>query len=240
MNSSGLTLQNPSFLQPVQACGLEDLNRLDRWLYQHFQDLFMDPDNYQSDVTMEDPGSTMNSQVGLDGLNGLNAIPPFAFSHDRFFMPQPTFHRTSFSVVGPLSEDTGPFQGLLPHIPRSSANYGLTQPQHSMYSEAFSAFGDSCVMEWSSEGADLHSSQLFQDISLHGMSNSVYEPAAQPFQGFNYEEHVPLNSSARFNEQLSVPIMQASQAKDKVKCTWDGCSVSINKYNLAQSCQRGT
>ncbi|KAG1835337.1 hypothetical protein DFJ58DRAFT_847460 [Suillus subalutaceus] len=272
MNSSRSTLQNPSSSQlgqaldqhsmrlVLQSC-LERLDMLDRQVHEEIQEirsLLMDLDNYQSDITMEDLGrcdSTVNSQAELDGLN---AIPPFASSHDRCFMPQPAFHRTSFDVTGPLLEGEASPQGdfavyaafplntyrvragLLPHSARSSADYGpvvrpsLTQPQHSMYSEAFSAFGDPRIMELSSEGADPHLGQFIQDVSLRGTSDSVYEPAAQPFQGINYEEHVPLNSSARPNEELSVPVVQASQVKDKVKCTWYGCSTFVNKDNLTR------
>ncbi|KAG1884607.1 hypothetical protein F4604DRAFT_1919051 [Suillus subluteus] len=194
---------------------------------------------YQSDVTMGDSGgydSTVDSQAGLDGTN---AIPPFVSSHDRCFVPQPAPHRTSFGVMGSLSEGTGPPQGLLPRGARSSADYrpdaqpSLTQPQHDMYDEAFSAFLDPRVMESSSEGVDPRLGQLFQDLSLHDTSDSIYEPTALPFQGIYYE-HVASSSSARPDEQLSVPVMQVSQVKDKVRCTWDGCSALVNKDNLTR------
>ncbi|KAG1853496.1 hypothetical protein DFJ58DRAFT_394711 [Suillus subalutaceus] len=244
------TLQNPSSSRPRQAPDqhsmrpvlqpyLERLDRLERCMQEEIQEIrsfFMDLlDNCQSDVTMEDPGrcdSTVDSQAGLDGLN---AIPLFVSSHDRCFVPQPAFHRTLF--VGPLSEGTGPPQGLFPNGARSSADYGpvvqpsLTQPRYSTYSEALSEFRDPRATELSSKGAD---PRLVQDLSLRGTSDSVYEPAAQPLQGIYSEEHVASSSSARPDKQLSVPVVQASQAKDKVKCTWDGCSAFINKDNLTR------
>jgi hypothetical protein len=146
-------------------------------------------------------------------------------------------------------------------LPGSSADYrpvvhpSLTQPQHSMYpAEAFSAFRYSSprVTETSLQGADPPLGQLFQgqfaiirrftlstynislDLSLQGTSDPIYEPAAQPFQGVYFEEHVPSSSSARPDKQRSAPVAQSSQVKDKVKCTWNGCSALVNKDNLTR------
>jgi hypothetical protein len=119
-----------------------------------------------------------------------------------------------------------------------------------MYNEAFPTSRDAHVMELSSEGTDpgrgqllqgqfaiirsfsLKCSQNIEGLSLGGTSDSLYEPSVQPFQGIYYEEHVPSSSSARPDEQLSVPIAQVSQVKDKVKCPWHGCSALVNKDNL--------
>ncbi|KAG1851804.1 hypothetical protein C8R48DRAFT_360840 [Suillus tomentosus] len=88
-----------------------------------------------------------------------------------------------------------------------------------MYSEAFSAFCDPRVTESSLE-----------DLSLRGAFDSIHESVAQPLQGIYFEEHVTLSSSARPDVQLSVPI----QVKDKVKCTWHGCSALVKKDNLSR------
>ncbi|KAG1775719.1 hypothetical protein EV702DRAFT_173531 [Suillus placidus] len=245
----------------LQSC-LERLDKLDRRVHKEIQEirsLFTDfLDNYQSDVTMEDSGgcdSTVDSQAGL---NGLNAILPFVSLHDRCSVPQPPAHRTSFGVTGSLLEGTGPRQsksavytafplnthcvraGLFPHGARSSADYGpivqpsLPQPQYSMYSEAFSTFHDPRVTESSLEGADPRLVQRSQGLSLRGTCDSVYEPAAQPFQGIYLRERVPSSSSARPDEQLSIPVAQARQGKGKVRCTWYGCSTVINKDSLTR------
>lgn len=106
-----------------------------------------------------------------------------------------------------------------------------------MYSEAFSAFrhGGPRVTEASLEGTDPPLGQnVSLDLSVQGTSDSIYEPAAQPFQGIYFEEHVPSSSSARPDKQLSAPVAQASQVKDKVKCTWNGCSALVNKDNLTR------
>ncbi|KAG2753140.1 hypothetical protein P692DRAFT_20723532 [Suillus brevipes Sb2] len=120
-----------------------------------------------------------------------------------------------------------------------------------MYSEAFSAFRDTRITGTSLEGVDPPLGQIFQgqfatvrgfnlstynvslDLSRQGTSD-IYEPAAQPFQGIYFEEHVPSNSSVRLDEQLSAPVAQASQVKDKVKCTWNGCSAFISKGCLTR------
>ncbi|KAG2066353.1 hypothetical protein BDR04DRAFT_1144909 [Suillus decipiens] len=226
----------------LQSC-LERLDRLDRRVHEEIEEVrsvFRNLlDNCQSDVTMEDSGrcdSTVDFQAGLDGLN---AIPPFVSSQDHCFMPSPVPHRTSFGDMGSLSEGTGPTQSLLPYGTHSSDGCGpiqpsLTRPQYSMYPEAYSALHDLRVTESSSEDADLRPGQLFQDSSLCGMSNSVHEPAAQPFQGIYFEKHVLSSSSARSDEQLSIPIIQANKVKDKVKCTWNGCSALVNKDNLTR------
>ncbi|KAG1865152.1 hypothetical protein C8R48DRAFT_706188 [Suillus tomentosus] len=180
-----------------------------------FRDLL---DNCQSDATTENSGgcnSTIDSEAGFDGLNIIHC-----------FVPQPAPHGTSFRVTGLLSEGTGSPQGLLPH----AANY-VTHPQHSMYLEAFSASCDPRVTELPSDNVDPH-----LDLSLRGTSDSGYETAAQPFQGICFEEHVLSSSSARLGPdvQLFVPVVQASQTKHKVKCTWDGCSAVVNKDNLTR------
>ncbi|KAG1868887.1 hypothetical protein C8R48DRAFT_671447 [Suillus tomentosus] len=165
--------------------------------------------------------SAVDSQAGLDGLN---AIPPFVSSHDRYFVSQPAPHGT-FRVMGSLSEGTGSPQGLLAHSARSSADY-VTQVQHNMYSEVFPALCDPRVTESSSAGVDARF-----ELSLRGTSN---EPAAQHFQGIHSQEHVPSSSSAGPDAQLSIPVVQASQAKNKVQCTRSGCSTLVNKDNLTR------
>jgi hypothetical protein len=79
---------------------------------QEIRSFFVDLlDNYQSDIAMGNSGrynSTINSQAGLDGLN---AIQPFISSHDRCFVPQPAPHRTSYGVMGSLSQGTSLPQG---------------------------------------------------------------------------------------------------------------------------------
>ncbi|KAG1749440.1 hypothetical protein EDB19DRAFT_1904541 [Suillus lakei] len=254
MISPRSTLPNPSSSRLGQAYDqhstrlallscLERLDRLDHRVHEEIQEIrsfFTDLlDNCQSDVTMGDLGgcdSTVNSQAGL---NELNAIPPFVSSHDRFCVPRPAPHRTSFGITGSLSEGTGPPQGGLFHYGTpSSADYGptarpsLTQPQHSTYSEAFSVFCDPRVTE--SGGADPDLGQLFQDLSLHGTSSSAYRPTAQPFRGIYFGEHVPSSYSASPDEQPAVPVVQASHVKDKVKCTWYGCPALVNKDNLTR------
>lgn len=130
--------------------------------------------------------------------------------------------------------------GLSPHGTHNSAGYepiqsSLARPQYSMYSEGFTALHDLRVTESSSEGTDLHPGELVSlDSSLRGTSNSVHEAAAQPFQGISFEEHVLSSSSARPDEQLHVPIVQASKVKDKVKCTLNGCSALVNKDCLTR------
>ncbi|KAG2092821.1 uncharacterized protein F5147DRAFT_721869 [Suillus discolor] len=244
MNSSTSTLQNPSFSQPGQApdqqstrlvlqsylqC-LDRLDRLERRVHEEIQEirsLFRNIlDNYQSNVTMEDSGgcdSTVDSQAGLDGLN---VITPFGSSHDRYFMPQPAPHEASFGVMGSLSES---IEGLLLNGTHGFANY--VTPQHSMYSEGFPAFCDPRVTESSLEPEGVKSRLGF---SLHGTIDSIYEPAPQPFQSVYLEEHVPSDSLVGPDAQLPVLVMQASQAKDRVKCTQDGCSAILNKDNLTR------
>ncbi|KAG2096356.1 uncharacterized protein F5147DRAFT_778405 [Suillus discolor] len=164
---------------------------------------------------MENSGGCFSTVDSRAGLNGLDAITPFKSSHDRCFVPQTT---------------TGSPQGLLPHSARSSADY-VTQPQHSMYSAGFPTFCDPRVIKSSSEpeGVDVRF-----DLLLHGTSDPAYEPAAQPFQGFYFGEHVPFSSSARPDAQLSVPVVQTNQAKDRVECTWDGCPALISKDSLTR------
>ncbi|KAG1897362.1 uncharacterized protein F5891DRAFT_982746 [Suillus fuscotomentosus] len=216
MNSSTSTLQSPSFSQPGQAPDqqstrlllqsyLQCLDRLDRLEHrvheeiQEMRSLFRNIlDNYQSNVTMEDSGgcdSTVDSQAGLDGLN---VITPFGSSHDRYFMPQPAPHEASFGVMGSLSES---IEGLLLNGTREFANY--VTPQHSMYSEDFLAFYDPRVTESSSESGIVDARLGF---SLRGTIDSIYEPAAQPFQGVYLEEHVPLDSLVGPDAQLPVPV----------------------------------
>jgi hypothetical protein len=173
----------------LQSC-LERLNRLDNRMHetiQEFRSFLMNLlDNYQSDITMEDSGGcdrTVDSQVVLDSPN---AIPPFVFSHGHCLVPQPAPHRTSLGITGSLSEGTGSPQckfavytafslnthrvraSLLPHGAHSSVDHGpvvqpsLTEPQHSMYSEAFSAFRDPRATKLSSEGAGPHLGQHSQ------------------------------------------------------------------------------
>lgn len=116
MNPSTSTLRSPSFPQLGQApevlqLYLQCLDRLDMLEcrvheeIQEIRSLFRNIlDNCQSNVTMDDSGgcdSTVDSQAGLDGLN---AITPFGYSHDRYFVPQPTPH-ASFGVVESLSEN---------------------------------------------------------------------------------------------------------------------------------------
>ncbi|KAG1805794.1 uncharacterized protein BJ212DRAFT_1390413 [Suillus subaureus] len=256
MKSSRLTLQNPSSSQPgqdsdqhstrlaLQSClerleHLKRVNRLDPRVHAEIQEihsLFMDLlDNYQSDVMMADSGGYGGTVVPQAGI----AIPPFVSSHDSGFVPQPAPYRTSFGVMGSLSEGRGALQGLLPHSVRSSTDYrpaaqpSLTQPQHSMNSEAFSGFRDPCITESLTEGVNPRFGQLFQDLSLRDTSDPVHKPTALPFQGIYYE-HVAPSSSARPDERLSVPVVQVSQVKDKVKCTWHGCAVLVNKDNLTR------
>lgn len=103
-----------------------------------------------------------------------------------------------------------------------------------MYSEAFSAFRDPRIMRTSLEGVDPPLRQNASlDLSLQSTSD-IYEPAVKPFQGIYSEEHVPPSSSARPDIQLSAPVAQANQVKDKVKCTWNGCSAFVNKDNLTR------
>ncbi|KAG1799271.1 uncharacterized protein HD556DRAFT_1439677 [Suillus plorans] len=172
-------------------------------------------DNCQSDVTMENSGECFSTVDSRAGLNGLDAITPFGSSHDRCFVPQPT---------------TGSPQGLLPHSARSSADY-VAQPQHSIYSAGFPAFCDPRVTRSSSEPEGMDARF---DLLLRGTSKPVYEPSAQTFQGIYFGEHVPSSSSAGPDAQLSVSVVQANQAKDKVECTWDGCSAVISKDSLTR------
>ncbi|KAG2363086.1 hypothetical protein BDR07DRAFT_1609058 [Suillus spraguei] len=221
----GQTPDQHSMRLVLQSC-LERLDRLDCRVHEEIQEvrsIFRNLlDNCQSDVTKEGSGgcdSTVDSQAGLDGLN---AIPALMSSHDHCFMPLLAPHRTSFGVMRSLSEGTGPTQSLLPHGTYNSAGYGpiqssLTRPQYSMYSESFTALHDLHVTESSSEGADLRPENLpvSLDSSLRGTSNSVHESTAQPFQGIYFDEH-------------------ANKVKDKVKCTWNGCSALVNKDNLTR------
>ncbi|KAG1890748.1 uncharacterized protein F5891DRAFT_986788 [Suillus fuscotomentosus] len=199
---------NPSFPQPGQApevlqLYLQCLDRLDMLEcrvheeIQEIRSLFRNIlDNCQSNVTMEDSGgcdSTVNSQAGLDGLN---AITPFGYSHDRYFMPQPTPHASS-GVVESLSEN---IEGsLLLDGTHGFANY--VAPQHSMYSEGFPAFCDPRITESSFESEGVKSRLGF---SLHGTIDSIYEPAAQPFQSVYLEEHVPSDSLVGPDAQLPI------------------------------------
>ncbi|KAG2092824.1 uncharacterized protein F5147DRAFT_840582 [Suillus discolor] len=226
MDSSRSTLQNPSSSWPGQAADqhstrlvrqsclqcLDRLDKLERRVHEEIQEiqeirsLFKNIlENDQSDVTMENSGGCVTIIDSQASLNDFNAIPPFASSHNRGFVPQPVFNGTSFGVTGSLSEGTGSPEGLLPHGTRNFADY--VTPQHSMYSEGFPTFGDPRVAKSSLESADAR-----LDSSPRGTSDSVYKPAARLF----------------------APVVQASQAKDKVKCTRDGCSTLVNKDNLTR------
>ncbi|KAG1784733.1 uncharacterized protein HD556DRAFT_1451424 [Suillus plorans] len=216
MNSTTPTLQSPSSSQPWQVpdkklmglvlqSSLQCLDRLDsferhmceeiREIRSHFRNIL---DSYQSNVTMTDSegnGSIVDSQAGLDGRN---AIPPFASSHNPCL----------------------PEKDLFLHGARRFADH--VAPQYSMYSESFPAFCDPRASRSSSE-----------NLSLRDTSGSVHcEPTAQPLQGIYFKEYVPLNASARPDTQLPVPVVQASQAKDRVKCTRNGCLTLVKKDNL--------
>lgn len=65
------------------------------------------------------------------------------------------------------------------------------------------------------------------------MSDPIYETVAQPFQDM-HTKHGASSSSARLDEQSSALVAQASQVKDKVKCTRYGCSAFVNKDSLAR------
>ncbi|KAG2092783.1 uncharacterized protein F5147DRAFT_764087 [Suillus discolor] len=180
-------------------------------------------ENYRSDATMEDSDgcdSTIDSQAGLDSLD---TILPSESSQDPCFVLQPAPHEASFGVMESLTEGT---EGSLPHGTRSADC--VTQPQYSMYSAGIPTFSDPHVRESSSDGLDAR-----LDLLLHGTSNSVYEPAAKPFQRIYFEPgNALLSSAARPDAELFVPVGQVNQAK--VKCTWDKCSALINKDNLTR------
>ncbi|KAG1897357.1 uncharacterized protein F5891DRAFT_1192073 [Suillus fuscotomentosus] len=223
IDSSRSILQNPSSSWPGQApdqhstrlvrqsclqC-LDRLDKLERRVHEEIQEirsLFKNVlENDESDVTMENSGEYDTIIDSQARLDGFHAIPPFASSHKHGFVPQPVFNGTSFGVTGSLLEGTGSPEGLLPHGTRSFADY--VAPQYSMYSEGFPTFGDPRVAKSSSESVDAR-----LDSSPRGTSDSVYKPAARLF----------------------APVVQASQAKDKVKCTRDGCSTLVNKDNLTR------
>ncbi|KAG1763378.1 hypothetical protein EDD22DRAFT_952371 [Suillus occidentalis] len=258
MNSSKSTLQNSSSsrlgqkpdqdsMRLVLQLGLEHLDEFDRYVHDEIQEMrsrFIDLlDSCQSDVTMGNSGgcdSTVDSKTELDELN---LVPPFVYSHDRCFMPHPVSHKILSGITGSLSEGTGPSQsnsavcaGLLPS---SSAEYGptaqpsLTRPQHSMYPKTLSAFRDPHVPEPLSEGANR---QPLQDLSVRGTADSVYEPepTVQASQGIYFEEYAPSSSSARPDEQLSGPVAQVRQIKDKIKCPRYGCSAFVKKNGLTR------
>ncbi|KAG1897342.1 uncharacterized protein F5891DRAFT_1192045 [Suillus fuscotomentosus] len=86
----------------------------------------------------------------------------------------------------------------------------------------------------SQAGLDGRNAIAHRGLSLRGTSDSVHEPAMQPLQDMDFKERVPSSSSARPDAELPVPVVQASQAKGKVKCTRDGCSTHLNKDNLAR------
>ncbi|KAG2094450.1 uncharacterized protein F5147DRAFT_763881 [Suillus discolor] len=131
--------------------------------------------------------------------------------------------RSIIRVMESLTEGT---EGSLPHGTRSADC--VTQPQYSMYSAGIPTFSDPHVRESSSDGLDAR-----LDLLLHGTSNSVYEPAAKPFQRIYFEPgNALLSSAARPDAELFVPVGQVNQAK--VKCTWDKCSALINKDNLTR------
>lgn len=275
MKSSRLTLQNPSSSQPgqdsdqhstrlaLQSClerleHLKRVNRLDPRVHAEIQEihsLFMDLlDNYQSDVMMADSGGYGGTVVPQAGI----AIPPFVFSHDSGFVPQPAPYRTSFGVMGSLSEGRGAVRaGLLPHSVRSSTDYrpaaqpSLTQPQHSMISEAFSGFRDPCITESLTEGVNPRFGQnISLDLSLRDTSDPVHKPTALPFQGIYYE-HVAPSSSARPDERPSVlvnkdnltrHVEEVHEGKIKVVCA--GCGrkfkrqYQMNEHVLRFKCGR--
>ncbi|KAG2139082.1 uncharacterized protein EDB93DRAFT_1164046 [Suillus bovinus] len=125
---------------------------------------------------------------------------------------------------------SGSPKGLFPHGTRSFVDHvTATWPQHSMYSEGLLACYDPRVTRSSSDVVDPH-----LDVSLHRTSDSVHAPTAQPFENVYFGEHVTLSSSARPGVQLSMPVVQDSQAKEKVQCTWDGCWAFVNKDNLTR------
>ncbi|KAG2139085.1 uncharacterized protein EDB93DRAFT_1164067, partial [Suillus bovinus] len=123
--------------------------------------------------------------------------------------------------MGSLSEGTEAC--ILPDGAHTFADYA-NWPQQSIYSEDVDvlAFHDPHIAESSSGGADIRLDSIYD------------EPAAQPFQGIYVEEPIPSNSSARPDAQLSVPVVRANRAKDKVRCTRDGCSALLNKDSLAR------
>ncbi|KAG0701424.1 hypothetical protein DFH29DRAFT_927219 [Suillus ampliporus] len=86
-------------------------------------------------------------------------------------------------------------------------------------------------------GVDPAVGQLSRDLFTSGFVS--YELDAQPFRVLPhhdlYSEGQTLSdSSARRDEPLPLPIEQGSQDKDKVKCTWPGCSRPVNKDNLTR------
>ncbi|KAG2053277.1 hypothetical protein BDR06DRAFT_956853 [Suillus hirtellus] len=100
-----------------------------------------------------------------------------------------------------------------------------------MYSAGIPTFSDPHVRESSSDGVGARNVSL--DLSLHGTSDSVYEPATKPFQGIYFEpENALLSPAARPDAELFVPVGQVSRAK--VKCTWERCSALVNKDNLTR------
>ncbi|KAG1792071.1 uncharacterized protein HD556DRAFT_587665 [Suillus plorans] len=103
-------------------------------------------------------------------------------------------------------------------------------------SNATMADSDGCdsVVDSPQAGLDGRNAIARRGLPLRGTSDSVHEPAAQLLQDINFEERVPSSSSVRPDTQLPVPVVQASQAKGKVKCTRDGCSTHLNKDNLTR------
>ncbi|KAG2107949.1 uncharacterized protein F5147DRAFT_653049 [Suillus discolor] len=241
MNSSRSTLQNPSSLWSLAGqapdqhstrlqCCLQRLDGLGQRMPKEIQEieeihsLIMDilNNNHWSDATIENLGrydSTIDCQAGLYGLDAIST-PFVVSSHNRYLVSQPALHGT-FGVPGSLSESTG----LLSHSAPSLADYA-TQAQHSIYSEAF-LFYDPRVTESSLADVDTPI-----ELSLRGTSDTAYEHDVQSFQGIHSKEHVTLNSSGRPNAQQSIPVVQASQAKGKIKCIRSGCTTLLTKGSL--------
>ncbi|KAG2748318.1 hypothetical protein P692DRAFT_20734023, partial [Suillus brevipes Sb2] len=71
------------------------------------------------------------------------------------------------------------------------------------------------------------------DSSFRGTPSFDYEPAPwYPFQNADFDQCVPSSFSARQDEHLSAPIVQARQIDDSVKCHFPGCTKKVTKLNL--------
>ncbi|KAG2106747.1 uncharacterized protein F5147DRAFT_761581 [Suillus discolor] len=236
MKSSRSTPQNTSSLRSgqapdqhstrlaLQSC-LKHLDRLEYRVHEEIQgvrSLFRELlDNCQSDATTENSGecnSTVDSKAGFDGLNTIHCL-----------VPQPAPHGTSFRVTGLLSEGTGSPQGLLPYNARSSANY-VAHLQHSMYSEAFSASCDPRVTELPSDHLFPKRLQCVpRPIAAWDVRFWLWDRCGT-LPGHLFGGTCPV----KFFSQTQTRNATASQAKDKVKCTWNGCSALVNKDNLTR------
>ncbi|KAG1884662.1 hypothetical protein F4604DRAFT_1676769 [Suillus subluteus] len=85
------------------------------------------------------------------------------------------------------------------------------------------------------EGVDLPICKLPQDLLLSSPSGLVsYELGVPEFlpQYDAYSDGKTLSESSRRDQQPRLPIMQGG--KDKVKCTWPGCSRTVKKDNLTR------